>query len=363
MRTIKSISLLKNSEKIKEAKIKMYLDFLSDDEFLLFCKELVENNIKMPDILSVTKYILSENFVSDKVIHYLKNREKTSKRFPDIKDIQVRLNLSKSDALLFIEEYKKKKRLNKEGFILRYGEEEGLKRFKKFQETSSIPSQDKWFQDRYGDNWKEIKKNTFQSRSRYSKTFWIKRGFSEEDAILNVSKIQKNNAGVHREFWKNKGFSEEEIDVIINKINEKKKNHSRNRKYLKDTYGDAWESIYNKNQEKYRKKMERKKVWIPLDLKEDFYKYRLLCNFYTNESIDKYKLKDLEKRSHQFHIDHKYSIKQGFLDNIEAKIIGSIVNLEILPNYKNSKKRAKCSITKEELLTLYKELQDEDKKD
>ncbi len=50
-------------------------------------------------------------------------------------------------------------------------------------------------------------------------------------------------------------------------------------------------------------------------------------------------------------IDHKYSVKEGFNNNVSIEIICHISNLEILPITENRKKQSKCSITLEELLT------------
>ena len=45
-----------------------------------------------------------------------------------------------------------------------------------------------------------------------------------------------------------------------------------------------------------------------------------------------------------YQLDHKYSIKQGFIDNISPLIIGNISNLEFIPWEENNKKRSKCSV-------------------
>lgn len=50
-----------------------------------------------------------------------------------------------------------------------------------------------------------------------------------------------------------------------------------------------------------------------------------------------------------YHLDHKYSICVGFINNIEPEIIGNITNLEFLPWEENVKKRTNCSITINEL--------------
>ena len=91
--------------------------------------------------------------------------------------------------------------------------------------------------------------------------------------------------------------------------------------------------------------------------KKGFFRYEFNVNTITEITYKKYK--DVInpsniKRGRKFHLDHKYSISQGYKDNINSKIIGSYVNLEIISAYDNCSKQEKCSITKEELLNEYK---------
>jgi len=46
-------------------------------------------------------------------------------------------------------------------------------------------------------------------------------------------------------------------------------------------------------------------------------------------------------------------MKMGFINDIPPEIIGSIVNLEILPARLNNSKKEKCSITKKQLFQQY----------
>jgi transposase len=50
-----------------------------------------------------------------------------------------------------------------------------------------------------------------------------------------------------------------------------------------------------------------------------------------------------------YHLDHKFSIVEGFKQKISPWIIGNIINLEFIPWEENVKKRTKCSINEEEL--------------
>lgn len=361
MRTIKSMSKLTDPEKIKIAKKTTWLTFLDDDSFIKCCKKLVENKINLRALLHVTKYIKPENFFIDMVIDYLLSHKNFLGLIYNPDDISKRLNISIDEAEEFVKKYKKDKVTSKEGFINRHGENIGSQKFKQFQNTSALSSSDEWFKKKFGEDWKKEKKKELKKRSQFSIHFWIARGLSKKDAIKKVKEIQYKYAGVNRKYWEDKGFSKEDIDLIIAEISVKKGLHNRNRIYLKKVYGPKWREVYKKNFGKYRKRMERLKLWMPLDLKDAYIKYKILCVFYSEQSIIEYGLKDIEKRSMRFHVDHKFSIKQGFLSNIEPQIIGSIVNLEILPAIENIRKNSKCSITKEELLILYKELQNENK--
>jgi len=65
----------------------------------------------------------------------------------------------------------------------------------------------------------------------------------------------------------------------------------------------------------------------------------------------------LENRSRSGnHIDHIYSIHEGFINTIPTKIIGSIINLQSLPSKENRSKGTVCWITKDELCEQYNNL-------
>ena len=57
-------------------------------------------------------------------------------------------------------------------------------------------------------------------------------------------------------------------------------------------------------------------------------------------------------RSLAYHLDHKYSIQQGWQNKIPAEVIGGYKNLQILEGKKNRQKGNKCNITLESLQIL-----------
>jgi hypothetical protein len=64
-------------------------------------------------------------------------------------------------------------------------------------------------------------------------------------------------------------------------------------------------------------------------------------------------LENVDKRGRaSFHLDHKYSIWQGFIDGTCPTIVGHIKNLEMLPFQENLSKFNKCSHSLLELLEL-----------
>ncbi len=94
---------------------------------------------------------------------------------------------------------------------------------------------------------------------------------------------------------------------------------------------------------------------LKFDIKHtnDFILYKKLVYHYTNKSYRNYKeiINPLNlKRSRDFHLDHKYSISEGFKNGILPPLIGNYHNLEIINSKENLSKNKKCSIDLETLL-------------
>lgn len=80
--------------------------------------------------------------------------------------------------------------------------------------------------------------------------------------------------------------------------------------------------------------------------------YRIVLSITKKQSI-KFLL-NFEKRGSSgvngaYHLDHKYSISEGFKNNIPPEVVGNIANLEFIPWRENSLKYKKCSIDIKEL--------------
>jgi DNA invertase Pin-like site-specific DNA recombinase len=91
-----------------------------------------------------------------------------------------------------------------------------------------------------------------------------------------------------------------------------------------------------------------------LKIEGDYKKYKNDVMRITNQQrIDE--LSNYQKRGNSgvegvYHLDHKYSILEGFKNKISPTIIGGIKNLEFIPWEENIKKRTKNSITINELI-------------
>ena len=59
------------------------------------------------------------------------------------------------------------------------------------------------------------------------------------------------------------------------------------------------------------------------------------------------------ERGKEYHLDHVYSRKEGFDNNVPAKVIGHWTNLQMLPAKENNGKSSKCHKTKEQLYEDY----------
>jgi len=106
--------------------------------------------------------------------------------------------------------------------------------------------------------------------------------------------------------------------------------------------------------EKIKKtKIEKGIWWRPDDPQyNEFKKYRRKVYYWTSKN-DLSTLENFNRRGLlDFHLDHKYSIAEGFKNNVPPRVIGSIHNLQFISYTENVSKGVRCSITLEELYGL-----------
>jgi hypothetical protein len=111
---------------------------------------------------------------------------------------------------------------------------------------------------------------------------------------------------------------------------------------------------------KMRKTMEERGYWTKLEDLDGYEKYKRQVYHFTNISVsEKFTKEDLKNRGRisgkHIHIDHIFSIIEGFKLKIDPKIIGCKSNVRILSVHDNCSKHKKSEITKEELFKRYEE--------
>lgn len=113
---------------------------------------------------------------------------------------------------------------------------------------------------------------------------------------------------------------------------------------------------YQRNTYKARKTNEESGLWTKLEDLSDKQLYTRVVGKVMNKfNTEIRKLENFDKRGHAnktgtYHLDHKFSVSEGFKNNIPPYIIGNICNLEMITSINNLVKNRKCSITKENLL-------------
>ncbi len=98
---------------------------------------------------------------------------------------------------------------------------------------------------------------------------------------------------------------------------------------------------------------EKNKFDSAVKYKNGWDRYKFLVHFYTEKTYKEYK--DIinpnnYKRGNKYNLDHKYSIYEGFINNVSPKIIASVKNLEVIPRFDNMSKGKKCSINLNEII-------------
>ena len=157
------------------------------------------------------------------------------------------------------------------------------------------------------------------------------------------------------EYAASKTFSKltnEEKTILFKKQKETRKKNVL-KKYGVDNVMKVKE-IASENHKKMRQTNIDSGRWLNYDNIGNDYKTYYKKVWYITNKQNTGILENIEKRGHitiegSYHLDHKYSIKQGFIDNIPVWVIGDICNLEMILGKHNLSKQEKCSITKEEL--------------
>jgi hypothetical protein len=98
---------------------------------------------------------------------------------------------------------------------------------------------------------------------------------------------------------------------------------------------------------------EQNKFTNAIKYKNGYERYKFLVNHYTEKNYKKY-FNEINpnkyNRGTEYHLDHKFSIYEGFIKGISPKIIGGYKNLSLIDSKKNMSKQKKCSVTLNEII-------------
>ena len=131
---------------------------------------------------------------------------------------------------------------------------------------------------------------------------------------------------------------------------------SKMKETKRNTFDDKGRDIYK--QGAIKTAIARFGKYLGKEGKSDFEWYKHLVADITSKQPLQL-LDNIEKRAaygkseDPYQLDHKFSVVDGYIENIPPYIIGNIVNLEMLPARQNTSKGSKSSITKEELFETY----------
>lgn len=314
-----------------------------DDEYLRGVVSALALNLGDKRLKKFIKHN-TENFSLSRFVKFCsfldENKCKRVMYLTEYHELLKGVDTKEAESLVY--NLKNAKVTSKKGFIARHGEDIGGLMFKEFQRTSSLSY--------------EIKKESgFDTRliSHWCKDHWIAKGYSEKEAELAVSEAQFKYAGINPTIWRSKGYSESEVDTIMAEIDSKKGSaYSFDKLRLKLSHlsEDEVLSILENRKTNMVNTLIEKELAAPKEYYDKFKSYSHRVRVLTEQS--KLHLVDnIHLRSLNYHLDHRYSILRGFLDNVPAEVLSSHHNLEVISATDNLSKASGCSIELSELLS------------
>ena len=199
-------------------------------------------------------------------------------------------------------------------------------------------------------------KISIKLRERYKDraNHWINRMSDDEKEQFSIKYLRGDNHPTKRT------RSAEEYQVWIDNNLRGENNPMYGKTHSTITKKKLSEKANKRNPECYSTATDTKiqrGLAIPKEKKSEWELYREQVFNYTYKSWRHHQHKINPGGLHrgaEYELDHKFSITEGFKQNVDPKVIGHYTNLELLPKYVNRSKRIKCSITLEDLLQLVK---------
>jgi DNA-binding Lrp family transcriptional regulator len=280
---------------------------------------------------------------------------------PNQIEFYLKKGFTKEEAIIKIKENNSR---SLESYIKKYGNELGIVKYNEF--VNSLSNRKESEINNYIKNKnlsKECAEDLFKVKRIKSSPrrveYWLNKHYSYEESLKKVSEWQKDVSPRTINYWmKFKNMNYNEAIKAMKNFQDNISINSIMKRYLCNL-DEAFE-IQNKIVKKIIEGMEKNGVIRSYDKKSDYFKYKMKVHYETCRSYKKYKniINPLnhERGLFKYHLDHKFSIINGFKHNIDPIILGSYVNLELIYCIDNLKKSTNNSITKEDLLEKYKKI-------
>lgn len=184
----------------------------------------------------------------------------------------------------------------------------------------------------------ESKRKASENRTHTTRLdYWVSMGLSLDESKKRLKERQTT-------------FSKEKLILRHGPVVGLEMFHSRQIRWL-----DTLLSRYSP-EELYRLKiegMERAGTLSKVD--ESFVSYKSSVGAYTKKSVSEYiDVPNRGRTKGKNHLDHIFSILCGYLCDVPPFIIGSVINLQVIPGTTNSSKKSRCDISEEELYARFK---------
>lgn len=214
---------------------------------------------------------------------------------------------------------------------------------------------------------KEMSKNTFLSKYVTEQDhidFCIKHKITRKMTWVNL--LNQSDLNLLRHPWKYfnslKFLSDTSMDYNIHKELIKKY-----KIYCYAEWREKYIDIMLIEKVRLLNKISRSEHYNHFDLFGEFYtseedylrykEYRKAVNKLTYKNLRRFGKKQFGenwrkyKKSNNLHVDHNYSVKEGFDNNVKIEIIANINNLRLISQFDNLSKGKRCDITLNELLS------------
>jgi hypothetical protein len=183
-------------------------------------------------------------------------------------------------------------------------------------------------------------------READSKAMNVQKGLSEIDPVTGLTKHQLS---VEKSKVTLSTPDENGITGYKKKGEKTKATHMSN---VNDHGQNGYSQIASKAIVKGNATKVAKGLILPPGERDDFYRYKIVVTTLTErlrKKLTKGYCTGLAGEPGAYHIDHVYSISNGFKNGISPLVVGNIANLKMIPWEENIEKHAKSAISIERL--------------